>query len=283
MRNSILALSTSMSLLALAPALPVHADEPLKLASTYKESTVRRFKSTLKVSVNGTEVTSIQTREEKVKSVKDNGAVTLLENIVKQSIDMGNGPQEAPSSGHPVTVVLDKSGRLDDFIVNPMDETIFAPPVMRLVYLVNHASLPDKPVKPDDTWETELDNPAVKGKKVKIKDTFKGLEKKDGTSLWKIVQTLEAVSAEDGSKMSSESTFLLDPADGRLVTEEDTVKGVLSRYGLLDWKSKTELLKADAETVAADGVKKPDADSKPDADKKSDPDAKPGGDKKPTR
>lgn len=283
MRTFPSALYGSLGLLALSLALPVRAADPITLVHTYKEKNAFRYKTTIKIPFQGNEIVSVQTRKDTVKSVKDDGAVMLSILMESVTVDMGNGPMDQPTGAHPVTLILDKSGKLTDFTMDPTDESPFTPAIVKLVFLIDHVALPDKPVKADDVWQTELDDPAVKGKKVTIKSTFKGIEKKDGVALWKVVQTLEAVAADDGSKLTSEATIYLDPADGHEVYEEDTVKGVPSRYGPLEWKSKTELLKKiDVDKVAVDGAK-PDA-AKADADKKPDKaadDKKADGDKKP--
>ena len=43
--------------------------------------------------------------------------------------------------------------------------------------------LPEKEVKSGDSWQTEFDNPAAKGKKVTVKTSYLGTEKVDGRRL----------------------------------------------------------------------------------------------------
>jgi hypothetical protein len=103
--------------------------------------------------------------------------------------------------------------------------------------------LPDKAVKSGDTWENQIDNPAVKGKKITIKGTFLGIEKKDGADTWKVKQTVEAETAADGTKLTVEETVFLDPTDGHELKTTEEAKGIPTVYGTLNWKLEAALNK----------------------------------------
>ena len=111
------------------------------------------------------------------------------------------------------------------------------------VELGNRLDVCDEPVKPGDSWTTEVDNPQVKGKKVTIKTTFVGDDKADGAPALKFKQTLEADTDAADAKLKAETTALLDPTTGQLIEEEQTAKGIPGAMGPVDWKGTIKRLK----------------------------------------
>ena len=242
---------------AVGPLQAARADDtPLKLARTYKLGDNARVKSTIKVSVNGMDIVLTNTVKSTVKEVKKTGEVVELSEPEAGTMTI-NGAEQPSPAGASITMTFDKSDKLAEYKPSE-DGGYFDPGVAQLIAVVHHVILVDKAVKKDDTWETELDDPAVKGKKMTVKDTFLGTEKRDGKELWKIKQTGEPLVDASGGKMPFEFTALLDPANGQLVHSEGSVKQVPTQFGALDWTEESNLVKPEAEKKTADAdTKKP--------------------------
>jgi hypothetical protein len=101
----------------------------------------------------------------------------------------------------------------------------------------------DKEVKKNDTWETEIENPAVKEKKVTVKGTYLGNETVDGVELWKVKQTADAATDKDGGKLSVDFTSWINPTNGQVVKSEGVVKDLPTMFGPMTWTMKQELIK----------------------------------------
>lgn len=232
----------SIFALAIAPAI-VRADDdkPVTLASPAKAGDSVRYRSTIDVDLNGNEIKVIQNRKHTVKEVKDSGEITLIVAEEGGKLSLGGNEQEIPG-GEPTTVTLTKTRKI--LTHKPDGENPYLSASTRhLLAIVDTPILPDKAVKPGDSWTTELDNPAVKGKKVTVKTTYVGNDKVDGTAVWKIKQTVEADT--EAGKMSTETTSLLDASNGQLISAEQTMKGVPGTMGPMDWKGKIVRLKKD--------------------------------------
>jgi hypothetical protein len=241
--------------LALSAFQVARADDMTKLTRTYKAGDVTRYKQIIKVSVMGMDIVVTTVTKSTVKEVKPTGDVVVLREGESGTLSM-NGSDMPQPPGPPVTFTYDKSDKLADF--KATEEGGFLDPgVNRLVAVVHHIVLTDKPVKTGDTWETELENPAVKGKKLTLKSTFLGTEKRDGKELWKIKQAGEPAVDEAGGKMTVEFTALLDPATGQEIHLEGSVKQIPTQFGSLDWTEESNVLKADADKKPADADKKP--------------------------
>src|SRR5207248_1555 len=97
-------------------------------------------------------------------------------------------------------------GKLVDF---KMEEGgILAPEIARLLATLRTPILPEKEVKAGDTWQTEFDNPAVKGKKFTVKTTFVGTDKVEGMDVWKIQQSGEPATLSVPTKVVLTVNFL---------------------------------------------------------------------------
>ena len=232
--------------LALIAALPVRADDkPVTLTRTYKKGDVTRLKAESAVTTANGDVQAVMTSKFTVKDVKDNGQVVVEQAGEGGKVTIGGNDMDIPASP-PVTVTRDKSGKLVEFKMDESTPGLSTPEISRLMATIGPPILQDKEVKPGDTWQTEMDNPAAKGKKVIIKTTFVGIDKVDGTDHWKVKQTAEPDTDANGGKMNYEATYWLDPANGQEVKSEANVKDLPSQYGLLTMKIKTTRLKEDA-------------------------------------
>ncbi len=259
MRKVYYALGGLLGALCLTGQSPARADDAVAMARTYKEGDTARYKVTLKISAEGNQmITVTQNTKYQVKTVNPDGGVVLLATDLGGTLDLGAGqPQNLPP-GSTMTVTMDKSGKLTDLKVDKPNDN-FSSGTLQLIEIAHHIILSDKPVKEGDSWETQLDDPVVKGKQVTIKDTYLGTEKREGATLWKIKQTVEAQVNDTGDKMTSEMTSLLDPKTGGEVHEEGNVKNMPTvNYGLMSWKEELVLLKPDDDTKQADAdTKKP--------------------------
>jgi hypothetical protein len=232
---------------ALVGAQRVWAEEkdekPVTLAQTYKEGDAQRYKIEIQANVSVGDVTITQTNKVTVKEVKKTGDIVLVR--TDEGGTFAFGGQEQPTQiGPPVTVTRDKMGRQLDFKHEEIAQNPFSPSVELLNAQLNELLLPDKPVKPKDTWQTELDNPVVEKKKIIVKGTFLGTEKVMGVELWKVKQTAEAVVDPNGSKCTTETTFWLDPANGHIIKMENDVKGIPTiQYGTMSWIYKMAAIK----------------------------------------
>ncbi len=196
-----------------------------------KVGRVTRAKTTIKTSVMGMDLLVNQTQKDIVKEVKDNGDVVVEIVDEGSTINIGGMDRDQPASP-PYTMTRSKTGLVKES--KREDASGFmTPEVSKLMTAISSTILTEKPVKTNDTWQTEVENPAVKEKKVIIKGTYLGIDKIDGREYWKIKQTAEAVVDADGNKMSYEITEWYTPATGALLKMEGTVKDVPTQVGAL--------------------------------------------------
>lgn len=227
-------------------AIPALAQEPEPEAVTLKRpqkaGTVLRYKVSAVADAGGTEVTVERTVKYEVKEIKENGDVVLIMTDQGGKINAMGQEMEVPLATK-VTLTTDKLGKIVKYERSLDDLSVMAPEVEHLLAVAQDYVLPDKPVKPGDKWEYELDNPVVKDKKVTIKGTFVGYEKVEETRVWKVKQTMTAVTDSSGSKMEAEMVFLINPEDGVTMRAEGAFKNVPSQYGPVNVTWKTALLK----------------------------------------
>jgi hypothetical protein len=204
---------------------------------------VVRTRSIVKTSVMGMDLTVTETQKGTIKEVKENGDV--VEETVDEGsvVNIGGTDQDQPATP-PYISTHDKFGKIKVF--RKVEANGFmSEDITKLMETVGAFILTDKAVKTNDTWETELDNPAVAGKKVTLKHTFLGVEKIDGKSYWKIKQTAEAAVDTDGAKMSFEATEWLDPMSGDAVKMNAVVKDVPTQVGPLTLNVVSKIIKED--------------------------------------
>lgn len=255
MRNTFRFLPALLAACVLPLALSARADDAVTLTRSLKEGTTAKYKSVTKIDANGMDVVLKRAEKITVKEIKADGQVTLVYTAGAGTLTMSGNDQDLPSEP-PVTETFDKAGKMTGYKAENPDEQYFSVGIQNLLAISYHIILPDKPVKSGDTWETQVDNPVVKSKKITIKGTYLGTEKKDDVEMWKIKQTVEAATAEDGSKMTTEVTVYLDPKDGNEQKLTADVKGVPSNVvGVLNWKYEAVLTKDDADTKKAAAAK----------------------------
>jgi len=219
------------------------AEDAVTLALAYKKGDVIRHKVTINTSIMGMDVTVTSTSKTTVQEVKDNGEVVSVEEAEETRISIGGMEIDQPGQP-PVTTTRDKYGKLVDYKREETPQAFLAPEIERMSAMISGALLPDKAVKAGDTWQVELENPAVKGKKVVVKGTFIGMEKVDDAELWKIKQTAEADTDADGGKMTQEFIAWLAPSNGQVVKMEGSVKDLPTvQFGPISWTIKMELIK----------------------------------------
>lgn len=235
-----------LAALAVSGAAPVRADDkPVTLTRTYKKGDVARYKSESQITAGAGEAQLVAISKTTVKEIKDNGSVVSESAGESSKLTLNGAEMDIPPDG-PMTTTRDKSGKLVEIKLDENATGARSPEIVRLMEAISTPFLQTKEVKAGDTWETETDNLAVKGKKVKVKTTFVGLDKVDGTDLWKVKQSSEPEVDAKGAKMTYEGTFWLNPANGQHVKAEVNIKDLPSQYGDLTMKIKISRLKAEA-------------------------------------
>ena len=222
--------------------IAAYAQDAVTLTRKFKEGDVIRFKTVVNATVMGGEAVVTSTAKQTVKKVKDNGEITV--SIVDEGgkLSFGGMEQDLPA-GAEVVETRDKAGKLSKIEFPNGGQEFMTPEVRHLTSLLAEPMLSDKPVKAGDTWTVEVDNPAVKGKKVTFKGTFAGSEKLADSETWKLKQTAEAISDDKGAKIAAETTYWLDPATGQTIKSESAVKGIPTQFGEMSWTAKSERVK----------------------------------------
>ncbi|MCW3096922.1 MAG: hypothetical protein JWL77_2540 [Chthonomonadaceae bacterium] len=224
-------------------------EKAVNLIVAPKAGRVTRTQSIIKTSVMGMDLLITQTQKDTIKEVKDNGDFVTEIADEGSVVNIGGQEQNQPAVA-PRTITRDKFGKVKEVKADEVG-TFMAPEVARIMTSLSTSILTDKAVKTKDTWQTELDNPAVKEKKITVKDTYLGLDKIDGKDYWKIKQTAEAIVDADGNKLSYEITEWLNPEDGNTVKVEGTIKDVPTQVGPLTMQITSKALKADDKGKAA--------------------------------
>jgi hypothetical protein len=239
-----LALYSALLAFALLAGQVARADDAAAVTLGFKPKLgrVSRSKTVIKTTVMGMDVIVNQTQKSTVKEVKENGDFILEVVDEGSTINIGGTEQDQPA-GMPRTITRDKFGKVKE-AKEVEGGGFMAPEISKLMTLLSTSIFADKAVKVDDTWQTELENPAVKEKKVTVKDTFLGIEKIDGKEYWKIKQTADAVLDADGSKMTYSFTAWLNPVDGEAFKVEGTVKDVPTQVGALTMEITSKSLPA---------------------------------------
>ena len=218
-------------------------EKPVNLLVTPKAGRVTRTQSVIKTSVMGMDLLITQTQKDTIKEVKDNGDFVTEIADEGSVVNIGGQEQNQPAVA-PRTITRDKFGKVKE--VKADDASGFmAPEVSKIMTALSTSILTDKAVKTKDTWQTDLENPAVKEKKITVKDTYLGLDKIDGKDYWKIKQTAEAIVDADGNKLSYDITEWINPADGNTVKIEGTIKDVPTQVGPLTMQITSKAIKSD--------------------------------------
>ena len=228
----------------LAVGVAAYAQDAVTLARKFKEGDVIRFKTVLTANVMGTEAVATSISKQTVKKIHENGEVTvgILDEGTKLAL-MGQ-EQELPSAGEAVET-RDKNGRIKKLELPAGSQEFMTPEIRQLTSILAEPMLGEKAVKSGDAWTAEVENPAVKGKKVAFKNSYLGVDKVGDVAAWKIKQTAEAVTDAQGAKITADNLYWLDPADGSVLKSESKVEGVPTQFGTMSWVSKVERAKAE--------------------------------------
>ena len=240
-RRTMRPLWAAVCALAMAGTAAVRAaDTDVSLTRVYKKGAVVRHKITLNGQAGGTDFTVSSGTKQEISEVTPEGKATVVLTNEASRLSVGGQEMEQPAEA-PITFTRDRAGRL--LSVGQQQPGIFSPEVQHLLLMLSEVLLPEKAVATGGTWETVLDNPAVKDGKVTVKGTFVGMDKIGEASLWKIRQTVDAPVDAAGKKLTVESTSWLDPADGQIVKQESSVKDAPSQFGEMSWTSVIERVK----------------------------------------
>lgn len=256
----------ALSLAFLNPIKPAFADDnaPVTLAYLYQAGKTFEYKTVGIVTPpggSGFTVTITMDGLRTIQKLNPDGSAVVLVSFKSYSLDMGSGPSPLPNPA-PVTITWDKYGKPTSFTGNGNAAQGDDPRLQELIQLSSHVILPDHDVKPGDTWQTQMDDPLLKGTKFTITGTYVGMEVHGGKSVWKVKQEMKPPVAADGTVMSVETTTYLDPKDGTVLEAKAITKGMPgTQYGPLDWTSDTTLLSPVGE--AAKGQDTPAAPTAP--------------------
>jgi hypothetical protein len=230
--------------LALLAAVPLRADDkPVTLSRAFKKGDVIRMKIETLIDGNAGGAQVKLTSKSMVKEVKENGQVVVELQDEAGKLTLNGSDMDIPA-GPITTLTYDKAGKLIDF--KSEDGGVITPVTARQLEIMRMPILVEREVKAGDSWESEFDNPALKGKKFNVKTTFLGLDKLDGVDLWKVQQKGAPEIDSIGAKMGFEATYWLDPASGQTVradvkiTDEPT-----TQYGTHSLTTKVTRIKAE--------------------------------------
>ncbi len=232
---------TLTGLMSVRAVADLRAEDAVAVKQVLKVGDSIQLKSTTEVP--GQDVTVIQTRKQTLKELKDNGEAVFIVTPLGGKYTV-NGTDNNIPAGAPTVVTTNRYSKILTFKPDNDDNPYLSAVTLHLLALVDTIIFPDKPVKPGDSWTTDLDNPAVKDKKVTIKTTFVGADKVDGKDIWKVKQSMSADT--DAGKMTSESTATLVASNGEIIQGDMDVKGVPTKIGgPVDWKIYLVHVKAD--------------------------------------
>ncbi len=244
-----------VGIIALAPA-GARADDAVTLKYTDKVGDKLRQQIVIKASVQGIDAIMTNIQQSLIKEIKDTGDVTLLVTDEGGTLTlMGNDQKQEPSPD--VTIKRDKTGKISSWKPATDITGALPPEFLQTSAQFNTVILPTTPVKEKDTWKLELDNPMFKAKKIKIENTYVGIEKVDGVDLWKIKQTANVPTDGEGGVAVFEGTFWLNPATGRPAKVEGKAKDVPSQFGKLSFTITITPAKAATAATAPDKAAAP--------------------------
>lgn len=239
-----------------APAATSAAQAVTLAAPPAKVGDTVRYRSQIKADFSGSEVLVERKRKDVIKEVKGNQDVVIESNDEGGTITVDGNANDIPAGGL-IAITVNKMNTVLSY--QPGDENQYiSNSSLHLMALTDRIIFPDHPVKPGDTWTTEVDNPQVKGKKITIKTTFVGEEKADGVTVWRVKQSLEADTEVAGNMLKATTTALLDATTGQMIESEQNVKGLPTTNGEMNYTGTTKRVKPDAEkTDKGAGEKKP--------------------------
>lgn len=209
-------------------------DKPVTLKHAFKTGVTVHFASKMVAQVGETEATITRSASQTVKEVKPTGEAVLENTDEGGTASYGGQDRDIPG-GTVTTLTLDKDGHIADFKTDGGGMAVASVETQTLIAYAYHILLPTKAVAPGDSWETTLDNPAAKGKKLTLKTTFVGLDKVEGADVWKLKQTVDADIDNAEGKAKFESTTWLDPTNGMEVKSTSSAKNLPTNFGVMSW------------------------------------------------
>jgi len=218
-------------------------EKPVSLLIAPKVGQVKHIKTTIKTNAAGMDLTVTQSQKFTIKELKANGDVVFEIADEGTVVNVGGQEMEQPPSP-PRSVTRDKIGKVKEINVDEAAQ-FMAPEVTKIMAGLSAAILTEKAVKTNDTWQTELENPAVKEKKITVKGTYLGLDKVEGMDYWKIKQTAEAIVDANGGKMSYDITQWINPTTGDVLKTEGTIKDVPTQIGQLTMQLSSKAVKVE--------------------------------------
>jgi hypothetical protein len=231
-----------IALAATSAATALAQDKTYKLAAQYKKGEERKSKITINASLMGMELVVVQNMKLVVKEIKDNGNV-VIENIMLGGTISINGMEQEQPARPAVTEERTKTGKLLELKTPAEAGEVFSPEVQKLLASINDPVYSDKEVKVGDSWTIELDNPVVKDKKVKISNKVLAAEKVGDIETVKVGQKVEAVVAADGTMLTQEMTFWINPENGEAVKAEGKIANLPTSFGNISWTMKMAQVK----------------------------------------
>lgn len=234
-----------LAAVAVALILPstIFADEAaVMLSRKLKAGETIKHKFLVTANVNGADVVVRREASTKIVEIKPDGKVVVETQDLAGKVEFGGMEMEVPAVAA-VTTVRDKQGKILEFKMAGSEGTIMSSEVMHIMAAISEIAFPENAVKPAESWTTEYDNPAAKGKKFTLKGTFVGMEKVDGVDCWKVKQAGADIEAE-GNKVGIEMTCFFDASNGRMVKTEANIKDIPTQFGALTFTVKLDLVKS---------------------------------------
>jgi len=239
MHRRVLLRTSLAAVFAAAVLSAAAAAQGLKLARTPKKGDMVTYRFEVKGDVAEVPFSVTGRTKREVTEVKDSGDfVTTETNEETKVVVMG---MELPSPPVlPLAITRARGNRLLDYKTEQQADFI-ALEVQRLLSALGEPLMPGKDVSGGDTWETEIENPVVAAKKVKVKTRFAGTEKLGEAEVWKVTQSAAADLTE--GQLSFDATYWLDPSNGQILKQEAMVKNVPSQFGASSWTEIQERVK----------------------------------------
>jgi hypothetical protein len=178
----------------------------------------------------GKDVVVTQTERESIKEIKPNGDVVGIGSTESTVVSVDGMEIEQPALPA-VTETRDRRGKLINLAVG---DSASAGPDMEtqsLLASLDAVILPEKPVKPGDTWTTDITNPLDKKRKLTITTVYTGAETSDGVAIYKFTQSASFAIHEGDEKTSCELSARLRQSDGAIVSEKAKFKNIPTQAG----------------------------------------------------
>jgi hypothetical protein len=204
-------------------------DGPTAMARSYKVGDAGLYSFEMVVTYSGAEIPGSGAVERTVKEIKPNGDV-IFTYTDKGATYVLNGEAGSVPAEPPMTVTTDKRGKVLSVKRESGTAGMMPESIMKLLAMLSQCVLPEKPVKPGDTWTTQFDNPTLKNGKFAVKSTFVGPDKLEDQNYLKVRETVSDLLldiAEPGSSgLSAQTLFWIVPETGRVARLETKVKNL---------------------------------------------------------